>query len=495
MNEKMKKLLSVYKEQTGEIFRGFGPSYNDLYSNASAPVLFNDIIGGGVTEKALGTSNEVDLWFAENGLFADCCLDYPVMSLLSRPLKSVGMLFPMVPDNNTVITRAALTGNYDLAGSRPDGVCEPGPTAGNFGSCVQEFRKGRISMSSKTAELDALIENACRGVNREQFYFVGGNRGVPGVGPKLAADQTNEIFSSAIYRELHTLSTRMNMDLMRSFWIGDPANSTTNGGYKEFRGVLNYIVDDYAGGKPWVTASGGADCSELNSDVKVFDACVGSANTDGNTLYALLEEIEYEVTTRASQFGVTADWVIVAPSIILRALTKALPCEMISGNCGSGSSGVNITANDSYLVEARRQMMRDQTIDLNGKTYRLVEDDFMPVVETVDGVTGEATYSSDIIMMPVRIDGEPTVEWHYKDYRGFVPELSMLGALTSDLTAGTSDNGAYHTVLQRDLRCFLVETKMETTPVIHSGFSALAGKVTLVKGCTLQAHTVPNTFS
>jgi hypothetical protein len=499
MEDRMRNLLKNYKLQTGQIFDGFGPTYSKLYHNASAPVMFDPFFsndnGSAAVQKhdtGVGTENDVELWGAEGGLFADCCLDNPVMSLLARPMKAVGMLFPMVPNNNTVISRASLTGNFDVEGDRPDGVCEPGPNAGAFGNIVIEYRKGRLSMSTRTAELDALIENACQGTDPSRFYSIGGTRGVPGPSGIRQRDQTDEIYRSALYRELHAISNRMNWDLMRMFWTGDPANDTANGGYKEFRGLLNYIVDDYDDdGYAWVTNTNG-DLVRLNSDVKTFGACVGGVNEDGYGLFQLLEEVEYEVTSRASMAGMSIDWVIVVPSIIARDITRQLPCEMLTGWCGAAvaEGAVQVNSNDAALIEARNMMQRSQMIALNGKNYSIVEDDFLPVVETLmlDGTT---QYTSDLIFLPVRINGQPTIEWDYKDYRSFEAELGQVGSLADELR-GWSDNGQFHSVLQRDLRCFILDTKIEIGLVFNA--SGFAGRITGLSACTIQPHITPNTL-
>lgn len=489
VDQKMAALLNEYKKQTRQTLYSFGPSYGQIYDNISAPVLMNPY-GNDLFLKhdtGVGTANDVDVWGASGGLFADACLDNPVMSLLSRPLRGVGSLIPVRPDNNEIVKRAFLTGNYDVDGSRPDGVCEVGPNVGSTSAVFAEYRKGRLSFSTRTAELDELIKNACLGINMNRFYFINSVRGVSGPATPMNQDMRSEIFRAALLRELHMVASRLNMDLMKQFWAGDPANNSANGGYKEFVGLLDMIVDDYNVAKAWVTGSGTK--TELNSDVKTFGACLGTANADGYSINDLMSELVFELTSRADAYGVAVDWVVVMPRVIWHKLTEILPCEMLSQGCSS-NTGVQVVSNDMAQVTLRNEMRRNFTLDVNGMTFPVVLDDFVPVVETVDGVTGEAKYTSDIIFLPLRVNGEPVLEWVHADYRGFEQQLSGLPVdLTTELR-GWSDDGRNHMIIQRDVRCFVADVKTEFGLVFTAPM--LAGRITSVDACMAQAHKVLN---
>lgn len=490
-NAKMAQLLTAYKAQTGQIMKSFGPSYGQIYENISAPVLINPYADDIFMkhDSGVGTTNDVDIWGSEGGLFADCCIDNPVMSLLYRPLRGLGSLIPVRADNNEVVKRAYITGDYSLIDSRPSDVCEAGPTVGAMDACFAEFRKGRVSYSSKTAELDELIKNACIGVNTNRFYLVNAVRGTSGPVPQMGADQDNSIFSMALMREMHFIANRMNMDLMKQFWAGDPSNNTVGGGYKEFVGLDLMIVDDYGDGKNWVSGTG--DCENLNSDVKTFNARIGEANASGYYIYDLLQELMFELSSRADGYGSMVDWVIVMPRIIWHKLTEFLPCEMMSAGCASSTS-VSVVSNDNYQARARDEMRRSQTLDINGMTFPVLIDEFIPVVET-DNLDGTFDYTSDIYVIPLRVNGEVVLEWTHADYRAFNQALQGIPAGISQELRGWSDDGRMHHVIQRNLRCFIVDVKTEMGLIFTAPH--LAGRVSSVKAYMAQKHMVTNTVA
>src|SRR5690606_37828653 len=105
-------------------------------------------------------------------------------------------------------------------------------------------------------------------------------------------------------------------------------------GARQFWGMEYLVADDYDT-KTWVS---GTDCDKLNSDIKDFErTCVGAANaTTGVGLYEYMQTLEETLTTKASLYGYTSvEWVWVMRPEMWAALTKYLPCEMLSGNCAT----------------------------------------------------------------------------------------------------------------------------------------------------------------
>src|SRR5690606_33132106 len=117
----------------------------------------------------------------------------------------------------------------------------------------------------------------------------------------------------------------------------------------------------------------------------------------------------------------SVEWVWVMRPEMWAALTKYLPCEMLSGNCATPLVGttplatqVSIDVSGMGIATVRQQMQSSQRIDVNGRTYRVILDDSMPVT-TVAGPP--ASHESDIYFLPLRVEGQPVLFWDTADYR------------------------------------------------------------------------------
>ena len=490
------QLVKHYQAQTEMIFESFGPAYGETYKsfNGNSPVLFNTY-GDPMTKHStgVGTANELPMWNTEGGLFADCCLDSPVISLLSRPTQSLASLVPVMPNNNQLIKNAYVTGDFDVDGVFPDGVCEPGPNAGSFSSIYAEFRGGRTSFSTRTGELDALIENACRGVDMNRFYFVNQMRGVSGPPPVVfTPEMQNEIFTSAVYREMFLIANRSKQEWLKQFWYGDPTDATANGGYVPFQGLDSMITDQYGVATPWVTGAG--DKTQLNSYVADFGStCAGGANADGQTLYQVLGDMEFELANRDRKLGVQVDRALVVSSLLWKAIVESVACDMINDTCVSGTqlvdtSNIVVNANTDAIAAMKQQMRSTMRLAINGKSYPVLIDDFITVAENLP-VDGGAEYESSLYFIPLRVNGAPSMEFFHKDYRQFNTALAGIPTeLQSDIR-GYTDRGIYHATIQRDLRCFIVDVKFEVG--LKFMWPNLAGRIDNIKACFIGQHVVP----
>jgi hypothetical protein len=506
----IKQLVALYNSQTPQMMDSFGPNYGQAYRNLSGgdPVLFNQFtsstsgspaLAGFETKHDSGISGTHDLarWDVAGGLFADCCLENPVVSLLNRPTQSLGSLVPVMNSNNDIIKNAYLAGDYDVVGdwASMTGKCDTGPSAGTFTDLYAEFRKGRLSFSSRTAELDELIKSACSGINFQNFYFINRNRGVSGSFPApFQAEQRDEIFTSAIYRELHAIAVAMQQKLLTQFWYGDGATTAGAGAYLEFYGLDLMITDQYGtAATPWVTGTG--DDTLLNSDVKVHNANAGEADASGYSLLQKMSEIAFEIDNRSRYYGVQADHAWVMSSFAWKGLVDTLPCEMVNDTCVSGNTvgdttNVTVNASTAEIAAARRELLATQRITLNGKSYPVIVDDFITVTETdLTATTGGYQYASDIYFVPLRVNGQSSMQWVAADYRAVEQQLAGIPTGMANELRGWSDDGRFHTVLQRDLRCFIVDVKTEMGLMFL--WPHLAGRVNGVYWTATQTHTLP----
>ena len=110
-----------------------------------------------------------------------------------------------------------------------------------------------------------------------------------------------------------------------------------------------------------------------------------------------------------------------APTI-WSAIVKYLLCEMLSGNCAQPLAGntpladnVQININDFGIATVRQQLQQSMRIDVNGRTYRVILDDSIPLTRA--GVAPNVSHTSDIYFIPLTVDGQRTLFWDVAGFR------------------------------------------------------------------------------
>lgn len=444
-----------------------------------------------------GLTNDAQLLYVEGGLFTDCCLERPVMNLTINPQRALGNAIPVIRRNTQVSKYAFLTDIAEPTGALPNAPCDDAPQVGDLSACFMETRKGRMSLSTKTLELDRIIQRYCEGITTD-LYVVGDVRGVSAGLMSGMQDNLTLMAEGAVMRQFQLLARGMQQKFLRQFWTGDPTNAALNtagGGERQFWGLEHLVASDYGtAAKPWVT---GTDCDKLNSDIKDFGStCIGAANaTTGVGLYEYMQTLEETITTKASFHGISsATWVWVMRPETWAAITKYLPCEILSGNCstplalGGGDSplagNVSIDVSGMGIATLRQQLQSSQRIDVNGRQYRVIIDDSMPVT-TVAGPP--ASHTSDIYFLPLTVEGQPVLFIDTADYRSLDQALRPVPGGLGGLR-GWTDGGTMLTVVSSLNYCFSLTVKCEPSVVLLAPH--LAGKIENVKSCRLQPAPV-----
>lgn len=444
----------------------------------------NDMV---LKHDAVGNTNEAQLTHVEGGLFTDCCLERPVMNLTLTPTRSLANMLPVVRRNTQVSKYAFLTEIEEPSGPLPEEPCDPAQPVGNIGACFMETRKGRMSHRTNTLELDRIIQKYCEGLT-DDLFVVGDTRGVSSLMPANANQNISLMAQAAVRRQFQLVGRALQRKTLRQFWSGDPDNAAVNtNAERQFWGMENLIADDYDT-KAWVT---GTDCARLNSDIKDFeDTCIGAANaTSGVGLYYYMQELEDTLTQKASYHGHTnVEWVYVMHPTSWSSIVKYLPCEMLSGNCAQPLVGntplagnVQLNINDMGIATVRQQLQQSMRIDVNGRSYRVILDDSMPVTRA--GTAPNVTHTSDIYFIPLTVDGQRVLFWDVADYRAVARALQPLpGGLGA--MRGWHEGGMFLSVVDQENYCFFVTTKMEGGLVMLAPH--LAGRINNVVSCNLQ---------
>lgn len=437
------------------------------------------------------TSNSAQLLYVDGGLFTDCCLERPVMNITLTPTRALGNRIPVRRRNTQVSKYAYLTDITDPTGALPDAPCDHPPQVGDIASCMLEVNKGRMSLMTKTLEMDRIIQRYCEGITTD-LYLVGDVRGVSAGLPGGMQNNLAIMANSAVRRQQQLVGRGLQRKLLQQFWTGDPTNAALNtagGGERQFWGMESLVADDY-GTKTFVT---GTNCASLNSDLKDFqNTCIGAANPNtGQGLYGYMQELEDTLTQRASLYGYSnVEWVWVMSPTAWSAIVKYLPCEMLSGNCsvplaGNNPLGPNVSIDVSGMgiATVRQQLQQSMRIDVNGRTYMVILDDSIPVTRSAAGVV-PATHDSDIYFLPLSVEGEPTLFWDVADYREVANALAPIPGGLGGMH-GWHDGGWFLSVVDHHLFCFTITTKVEAGLVFLSPH--LAGRIQNVRSCNLQS--------
>lgn len=474
-------------DQTVASFKQADPHYtNYIYPKSFVPDLKEKGLGDNVAGE-----NEMSVLYETGGLFANCDTEAPVMNTLIQPQYTMANLIQVTPTNNDKVKYSFLTSVTDADDTYPDAPCDPSPVVGDIdGAAWVEFYPGRISYRTKTGELDYLIRRAHSGI-RENLYFVGSIRGVSAIPTAEQLRDPDLVKRGAVRRQMMFLMRQMQKDLSNLFWSGDPSNNAVNtagGGRKEFWGLNHLIADDY-GSKSFVT---GTNKANLNSYVLDFaDNVIGG----GTSILAYMQEAEDQIFQRATYMGLLPYKLVVAMHPITWAeIVKYLPCELLSDRCVQPNSPVQSDAGITVMVNGdnglgisalRQQLANSRQLNLNGRMYDVILDHYIPMSKH----NTNPEYTSSIYFVPLNVAGEVAIEWTHRDYRSFESELSLIpGAVDAGLR-GWTDGGRYHLIVERAMRCFEVDCKIEPGLIFRAPH--LAARIDNVVATPMTAKPYP----
>lgn len=433
-----------------------------------------------LVQKALGSTNEMQVFQAEGGLFADCAIEAQITNVTFNPIASLANMIPVIPTVSQKLKFAFLTDIANPSGTLPATPCSDSQTIGDVSACFAEFSLGRLSYQTKTGEMDDLLNVAHRGI-RNDLYLVGNIRGVSA--PISIAQQSDRDFVSraAVRRQISLLGRAIQNEVIKSFWTGDPTNGAANtvgGGRKQFWGLDSLIANDYAS-KTFVD---GDNCAKLNADVKTFTT--GAFNIGTQALYQTLSTLESTIYNKALLTGLLPfEAAIVMNPVMWQGVVEALPLQMLSSFTAGVTGSVNLqielnSGSDMSVAFMRQQLQNTMSIPVNGRNYPVILDSGIPVVE--DAVTNapDVDYTSTIYFVPLSVANEPTLYWVHKDYSQFDEMLQPIPG-TMDMRGWTdrlNGGGAlYHYAIRYNKRCFDIDVKTELGLVFTAPF--LSGRI------------------
>ena len=373
-----------------------------------------------------------------------------------------------------------VTGFQDNTGTVPDGVCDDPQTAGPTKSCIQTAQFGRYSFMTKEIEVNRVGQQTDRGefldlnVINDPLLNAQGIMDMNSV--PSGFNQRREVLQAML-----EVGVAFQNLLIQQVYLGNPANNTGAGGYKEFPG-LDILI-----GTNKVDAITGTNCPSLDSDIKDFNYGLVDQVSSGTDIVEVLASMYRVLQHNSSSMGFDpTEWVITMRRELFWEITAIWPCSYLTHRCtfrdAAGNDRLNVSANDQI---AMRDRMR------NG-SFLLIEGQEIPVIVD-DGITEETDadnanilagqYASDIYFIPLTVLGSRAVTFfEYLDYTSGAIQAAQ------DARAGSfywTDGGRFLWHSKPPLNwCVQMLSKIEPRLILLT--PQLAGRVQNVRYAPLQ---------
>ncbi len=379
---------------------------------------FMELMTKGVAEqlkKATGSSSGPYV-HGPGGLFGIRGLEREIISTHTQITGSLGEQIPISPSNTVNPLFGYITGFLRSDQQEKNAICDDPIEAAGFKTCIQTTVFGRKEFATRTLEVTRVGQHNTRG----EFFDLALANG-PLVEQMGGLMQSFTGFSNQdsilAGREMVERFLEVGVAFQRWFcpqvYSGNPSNSRSGGGYKEFPG-LDLLI-----GTNKIDALSGAACPSLYSDVKSFSFRQISSTSDPD-IHRTISTMMYILEMRALQNDLSpVDFRLVMRPQLFFELTRVWPLqyntEYIQSVTASGLDNV-------YLenVKLRDDMRNNQYLIINSKKYPVILDGCIPEDNRNDnGTIPIGGFASDIYILPFSARGGTlrTLYWEYYNYQ------------------------------------------------------------------------------
>lgn len=326
-------------------------------------------------------------------------LNKQIINAMIMPRGIAGRM-PVTKSVNTNELYPVLTGQLASTGNEPTAACADWPTVGAFKTCTQTFPFGQQGRMSQVLNIKYAGQTINRGEFRDNVLLGQPGGDVPTPGPI----NWQRVFQSEYEYKLGELFNGYARDYARNVYTGNAVTTAGSQGYIQYNGLDQQIKT----GKR--DARTGQLCAAVDSLVLDFNGT--SINSSGGTIYALLANAMNNMERLAEQLGLEVKWVFTMRYGAWLTLTNVWPCVYATTGCIAGGNIVR-TSSLEEAVELRDRMRNTRQIPIESKYYEVVIDDTITETIAAGGATG--TYQSDIYLLPLTVNGQPSLFWEYFD--------------------------------------------------------------------------------
>jgi hypothetical protein len=354
-------------------------------------------MASGITTKDAGTTAGAQL-HGPGGLLGTYGLNKQIVNAMIMPRGLSGRL-PVRPSIDTNEIFAIFTGQLASTGTEPSEACAAWPLVGQFKVCKQQTPFGQQGRESQVLNIKYAGQVINRGEFTDNVLF-----GKPVMGDNVTPGPINwgQILQTEYEKKLGELYNGYFRDYSRYIYTGNPQVTAGSLGWMQYRG-LDLLVNT---GK--VDAISGVACPAADSVVYDFNGT--NATTDGATAYSIIANIVTNMERLSEQLGFETKWALTMTYRAYWALTQIWPCVYATAGCISPNTIVRTSSLEEQAM-MRNEMRNGRYLLIEGKRYEVVIDDMITETVAAGGVVG--TYQSDIYMLPLTANGQPTLYWEY----------------------------------------------------------------------------------
>lgn len=418
------------------------------------------------------------------GFFSTSGLESDLFSTVVRPM-GLGAVLPALPTRYLHPRFGYLTGITAATGNVPDAVCDDPQTAGHIKTCIQSAQFGRFSFQTATVEATAIGQLEHRG-EFDDIMLLNPITMQDGPFSMQMANTAGGSLSAATEMKWRMMALGVAFERLMAdkLWTGNPANDSTNKGYREFPG-LEMLVSTTK-----VDAETGDPCPSLASDVKNFNYKLVTAY--GEEFITAMTYLNRYLRFNATRMGFgDVQWVIVMNPVAFYEVSAAWACSYLTSRCQTAATNTQA----SFVVDVTDQRRFLDEMRTPGSEYLLIDGVKVPVILD-DGIpedtpannasVPQGSFSSDIYFLPLTVlGGRPVLYWQYFDYNeGALEAAQQFGGGPSWFVL---DNGKFMWHMKTPINwCIQAEALVQPRIVLRTPH--LAGRLQNVRYMPLQ-HT------
>lgn len=413
-----------------------------------------------------------------SGLFG--VYEVPERDVFSTRVQAQGMIsvVPWRPSNAMNPLFPYLTGFQDAAGTNPSTECGTAKTPGAGKSCYQTAQFGLYQYDTR----EMTINRQGQHISNETFDM------------RLVNDPLGRELASSLFGNLPPADALVNgqemlarmievgeryqLDLMRQFYTGNPANSLGTG-YLEFPGA------DILIGTTKVDAKTNTDCPSLDSLIRNANY----ANITSLSTFDVVKEVTYIariLKDNAERMGyLPATWAISMRRGLFYELTALWPCSYWTYGCQFRATDGTVVQNVSSEAQItfRDQMRAGRYLLIDGEQWPVVLDD--GIVEESSADTNQISttcFASDVYFHPMTVLGSQAVTYiEYYNYNNGPIQAAQQGHYINDFW---TDGGKFMWVKKPPVRwCVQLGSKIQPRLIYKAPF--LAARLQNVQYCPL----------